>query len=72
MKFPKFLTPKDRPRNRSKARSEINPTEGQNDSEADPSVAPRRMESTPDLRIGTSTSQTSGPLTSRDQESSGV
>ena len=70
MKFSKLLPlPKGHGRSRSKARSEIGSIEGQ--SEPDP-VAPRPMESTPDLRVGTSTSPTSGPLTPRDQESNGI
>ena len=70
MKFPKFLRlPKGHRRARSKARSEIGPIEGQN--EADPAT-PRPIESTPDLRIGTSTLPTPGPLTLHDQESNGM
>ena len=62
MKFSKLLPlPKGHGRSRSKARSEIGSIEGQ--SEPDP-VAPRPMESTPDLRVGTSAP--------RDQESNGI
>ena len=51
--FSKFLSlSKSHRKNRSKARSEINPIEGQ--SELHPAV-PRPTESAPDLRIGTST-----------------
>jgi hypothetical protein len=52
------------------ARSEIAPID-ENQSEADPTT-PRPTESTPDLRIGTSTLPTSSPLTPRDQESNGM
>ena len=68
MKFSNLLPlPKIHRRERSRARSEIGPTEGQ--TEADPAV-PRPMESTPDLRIATSTlTPTSSPSIPRDQES---
>jgi hypothetical protein len=68
MKFSKFLRlPKSHRWSRSKTRSEIAPTDdGQ--SEADQTI-PRLTESTPDLRIGTSTLPTPSPLASRDQES---
>ena len=70
MKLPKFLSPlKRHRRQRSKARSEISPTEVQ--CEVDPAV-PRPTESTPDLHIGTSTPPTPSPLTARDQESNGM
>ena len=36
------------------------------------SLAPRPTESTPDLRVGTSTLPTPGPLAVRDQESKGM
>ena len=59
------LTRKDR-RARSETRNEVDPT-------ADPGgvdpVVPRPTESSPNLRIGSSTSPSSSPLTSRDQES---
>ena len=72
MKLPSFLRiPKIRRRTRSKARSEINPIEGQN--EADPAASRlRSIESTPDLRIGTPTLPTPSPLTPHDQESGGM
>jgi len=60
--------PIGRRRARSRARSEIGSIE-------DPSEAgevPRPAESTPDLRIGTSTSAPSRPLTPRDQDSKGM
>jgi hypothetical protein len=70
MKLPKFLSAlKIHRRQRSKARSEISPTKGQ--SEVEPSV-PRPTESTPDLRIGTSTLPMPSPLTPRNQESNGM
>ena len=70
MKLPKFLRlPKSLGRNRSKARSEVGPTEGQG--EVDP-TGPRPTESTPDLRIGTSTLPTPSPLTLRDPKSGGM
>jgi len=63
-----FLSlPKGHRRSRSKARSEIGSIEGQG--EADLVAHQRPAESTPDLRIGSSTSPTSNPLTSRDRES---
>ena len=66
-----FLSlPKDPRRSRSKARSDIVPLEGQGD--ADLVAHQRSAESTPDLRIGSSTSTTSSPLTSRDRESNGT
>ena len=69
-KLSKFLhLPKSLRRNRSKARSEIGPIEGQN--EAEP-AAPRPTESTPDLRTGTSDLLTPRPLTPRGQESNGM
>jgi hypothetical protein len=71
MKLPKFLRlPKSLRRSRSKAKSEIAPID-ENQSEADPTT-PRPTESTPDLRIGTSTLPTSSPLATRDQESNGM
>lgn len=70
MKLPKFLRPpKIHRRNRSKARSEIGPVEGQNEVDQ---ATPRPTESTPDLRAGTSILPTPGPSTSRNQESSGM
>ena len=70
MKLPKFLhIPKFHRRTRSKARSEISPIESQ--SEADLATL-RPTESTPDLRIGTSTFPTLSPLIPRDQESNGM
>jgi len=72
MKFPKLLPlPKGHPRSRSKARSEIGSIEDQSEPDL---VVPRPMESTPDLRVGTSTSPVSSPLTPRDldQESNGM
>ena len=61
-----FLSlPKGHRRSRSKARSEIGPIEGQSEAEL---VAHQRP-TTPDLGIGSSTPPTSGPLTSRGQES---
>jgi len=63
-----LCVPKINRRTRSEARSDIGPIEGQ--SEAVP-VVPRPSESTPDLGIGVSTSPTSSPLTSRDQETNG-
>ena len=70
MKLPKFLRlPKFHRRTRSKARSEIGPIEGQG--EPDPTV-PRPTESTPDLRIGTSTLPALGPSTPRDENSGGM
>jgi len=66
-----FLSlPKGHRRSRSKARSEIGSIEGQG--EADLVAHQRPTESTPDLRIGASTSPTSSPLTSRDRESGGT
>ena len=53
----------------SKAKSDIDSTEGP--SETDLAV-PRSTESTPDLRIGASTLSTSGPPTPRDHQSSGT
>ena len=72
MKLLRFLClPKSHRRARSKARSEIGPTEDQ--SGADPVVRiPRPTESAPDLRIGISTLPTPSPLTSRDQESNSM
>jgi len=69
MKLPKFLRlPEKYRRARNKAGSEIGPIEGQ--SEANPAT-PRPTESTPDLRIGTSTLPTLSPLAPRDKESNG-
>ena len=71
MKFSKLLPlPEGFHRNRSKTRSDISPTEGQN--EPDPATPRPTVESTPDLRIETSTSPTSSPSISRDQESNGM
>jgi len=73
MKFSNLLPlPKGNRRRPSKARSEIGPTiEVQ--SEPDPvSATPRPAESTPDLRIGTSTPPVPSPLATRDQESKGM
>jgi len=61
--------PIGRRRARSRARSEIGSIEGPG--EAGQAV-PRPAESTPDLRIGTSTSPPSRPLTPRDQDSNGM
>ena len=70
MKLPKFLCiPKLCRPTRSETRSEISPIEGQG--EPDPTV-PRPTESTPDLRIGTSTLPVPGPLTPRDENSGGM
>jgi len=70
MKLPSFLRPpKIRRRKRSKARSEIGPIEDQG--ETDPSV-PRPVESSPDLRIGTSTLPIPSPLVPSDQGSNGM
>ena len=70
MKLPSFLrVPKFHRRARSKARSEIGPIEDQG--EPDPAV-PRPTESTPDLRIGTSTFPMPGLLNSRDEDSGGM
>ena len=72
MKFSHLLPlPKGDRRRRSKARSEIGPIEGQ--SEADPvSTTLRPAESTPDLRIDTSTPPMPSPLATRDQEPKGM
>jgi hypothetical protein len=70
MKWRDFLSiPKKHRRTRSKARSELDPIEAS--SEADLAV-PRPTESTPDLRIGTSTLPTPDPLISGDQKPSGM
>ena len=70
MKFSNLLpVPKSHRRERSKARSEMESLETQN--EADP-VASRPAESSPDLRISTSTPSTSSPLAPRDQEPKGM
>ena len=70
MEFSKFLrVPKIHRRVRSETRGEISPIEGQ--SEAD-LAAPRPTESTPDLRTDISTSSTTRPSVSRDQESNGM
>ena len=61
--------PKLRRRKKSKARSEIGPIEGS--STVDPST-PRLTGSTPDLRIGSSSSATQSPLTSPGQEFEGT
>ena len=67
MKLPKFLRlPIGHRRNRSKARSEIGPIEGQTD--VDPVVL-HPTESAPDLRAGTSILPTASP---RDQKSNGM
>ena len=72
MKLPSFLrVPKIHRRTRSRARSEVDPVEGQN--EAGPAASRLRpTESTPDLRIGTPTLPTPSPLTPHDQESGGM
>ena len=54
---------------RSETRSEIGPIESQSEANL---AAPRPTESTPDLRIDTSTLPTPNPLTSRDQESNSM
>ena len=70
MKLPKLLRlPKSHRRQRSKARSEISPTEGQ--SEVDLAI-PRPTESTPDLRPGASTFPTPSPSAAHDQGPNGV
>jgi len=70
MKFSKLLPlPKGHRRRRSKARSKIGSIEGQSEPNT---VAPHPTKSTPDLRVGTSTSPTSSPLTPRDQVSNGM
>ena len=69
MKFLNFLClPKSKRRARSKARSEIGPIESQ----SGVGLVPRHAESTPDLRIDTSTLPTPSPLTPRDQEANGM
>ena len=72
MKLPSFLRiPKIHRRTRSRARSEIDPIEGQN--EPDPAASRLRpTESTPDLRIGTPTLPTPSPWAPHDQESGGM
>ena len=72
MKFSKLLPlPKGHPRSRSKAKSDIGSTEDQSEPDL---VVPRPTESTPDLRVGISTSPVSSPLIPRDldQESNGM
>ena len=70
MKLPKFLRlPKIRRRARSKARSETGPIEGQSEANL---ATPRPTESTPDLRIGTSTLPAPSPLVLSNQESNGM
>ena len=70
MKWRKLLSiPKKHRRTRSGATSEVGSLNAP--SEADP-IAPRPAESTPDLRIGTSTLPTPGPLARPDQESNGT
>jgi len=70
MKWRKLLrVPKKLHRAQSEARSEIGSVEGQGGADL---TAPRPAESTPDLRIGTSTLPTSSPLVPRDQESNGM
>jgi hypothetical protein len=59
------LPRKDR-RTRSEARSEVDPTAGSAEVDL---VAPRPTESSPDLRIGSSTLPSPSPLASRNQES---
>lgn len=72
MKFSNLLPlPGGLHRKRSKAGSDIGPIEGQNEPDFVTPV-PRPVESTPDLRIKTLTSPTSGPSTSRGQESNGM
>jgi hypothetical protein len=70
MKLPKFLrVPKFRRRTRSKAGSEISPVEDQSEASL---VVPPFTQSTPDLRIGTSTLPTPSPLIPRNQDSNGM
>ena len=70
MKLPKFLRPPGgHRRQRSKARSEINLTEGQSEVG---SAAQRHTESTPDLRPSASMLPTPSPSAARDKESNGV
>ena len=70
MEFSKFLRiPKIRRRTRNETGDETGPIEGQ--SGADP-VVPRPTVPTPDLRIDISTSSTTRPPVSRDQESDGM
>jgi len=65
MKWRKLLrVPKKLHRAQSEARSEID--------SAEDLTMPRRSESTPDLRIGTSALSTSSPSVPRDQESNGT
>lgn len=65
MKLPKFLRPpKSRRQNRTEARSEISPVDGQGQVD---SAVPRSTGSTPDLRIGTSALPMPSSLTPRDQ-----
>lgn len=61
--------PKNRPRKRSKAKSEIGPIEGS--SQADLTAQPR-TESTPNLQIDASTSQISGSVASNDKKLNGM
>ena len=73
MKLPKFLRPpKIYRRNRSKARSEISPIDGQN--EVDPAAPRRPSESAPDLGVGTSILPAPSPFTPHvhDRESNGT
>ena len=70
MKLPSFLRlPKSHRRSRSKARSELDtgPAEGQTEA-----ALPRPAESTPDLRIATSTLSIPSPLNPRNRESNGM
>ena len=70
MKWRDFLpVPKKHRRARSGARSEVGTLKGPSDVDL---LAPRLTESTPDLRVSTSTLPTSSPLTSRNQEFNGT
>ena len=64
-----LFPPKSHRRQRSKARSEINPAEGQSEVG---SAAQRPTESSPDPHPGTSTLSTPGSSAVHDQESNGV
>ena len=64
-----LFPPKSHRRQQSKARSEINPAEGQSEVG---SAAQRPTESSPDLHPGASTLPTPGSSAVHDQESSGV
>jgi len=70
MEWRDFLpAPKKHRRARSGARTEVGSLKDPSDADL---VAPRPTESTPDLRVGTSTLPMPSPLTSRDQESNGT